>query len=53
MLDADLKADSTLCEGEGEGRKKGGRLGGSILDGNAALKEFCKAVRKSQARDFI
>ena len=53
MLDGDLKADSTLCEGEREGRKKVGRLGGSILDCNAVLKEFFKAVRKSQARDFI
>ena len=53
MLDGDLKADSTLCEGEREGRKKVGRLGGSILDCNAVLKEFFKAVRKSPARDFI
>ena len=52
MLDGDLKADSTLCEGEREGRKKVGRLGGSILDCSAVLK-FSKAVRKSQARDFI
>lgn len=41
MLGGDLKADSTLCEGEREGSKKVGRLGGSILDCNAVLKEFC------------
>ena len=53
MLGGDLKADSTLCEGEREGSKKVGRSGGSILDCSAVLKEFCKALRKSQAIDFI
>lgn len=43
----DLKGDLTLGEGEREGRKKVGRLGGSILDCSAVLKEFCKAVRES------
>lgn len=42
MLDADLKADSTLCEGREKGGRKEEELGGSILDGNAALKEFCR-----------
>ena len=34
----DLKTDLTLGEGERERRKKVGRLGGSILDGNTVLK---------------
>lgn len=34
-----FKADLTLGEGEREGRKKVGRLGGSILDCNTVLKE--------------
>ena len=37
-----FKAGLTLGEGEREGRKKVGRLGGSILDCNTVLKESAR-----------